>query len=108
MKTTEKLVSIFSEIDGPRRDLTKLHKLNDILLIGVISVICGSDSWNEMELYAQEKEDFLRTFDYKKNCLMVQIPSHDTFQSCYFQQLDSKQFELLLYRMGKNFSTINR
>ena len=75
LKTTNKLVSIFSKIDDPRRDLTKLHKLNDILLIGIIAVSCGADSWNEMELYAQEKEDFLRTFLELPNG----IPSHDSF-----------------------------
>lgn len=41
-----KLVSVFSKIDDSRGDLTKLHELNDILLIGIISVICGADSWN--------------------------------------------------------------
>jgi len=88
LKTANKLASIFSQIDDPRRDLTKLHKLNDILLIGVISVICGADSWNEMELYAQEKEDFLRTFLDLPNG----IPSHDTFNRV-FSAIDSSQFE---------------
>jgi hypothetical protein len=47
---TTKLTRIFSQVEDPRRDITKLHQLNDILLIGIISVICGADSWNEMEL----------------------------------------------------------
>jgi hypothetical protein len=89
LKTTDKLKSIFGQIDDPRRDLTKLHQLNDILLIGIISVICGADSWNEMELYAQEKEDFLRTFLDLPNG----IPSHDTFNRV-FSAIDSKQFEV--------------
>lgn len=88
MKATNKLISIFGQIEDPRRDLTKLHQLNDILLIGVISVICGADSWNEMELYAQEKEDFLRTFLDLPNG----IPSHDTFNRV-FSAIDSTQFE---------------
>lgn len=88
METINKLSSIFSKIDDPRRDLTKLHSLNDILLIGIISVICGADSWNEMELYAQEKEDFLRTFLELPNG----IPSHDTLNRV-FSAIDSAQFE---------------
>ena len=88
LETTNNLTSIFSKIDDPRRDLTKLHSLNDILLIGIISVICGADSWNEMELYAQEKEKFLRTFLELPNG----IPSHDTFNRV-FAAIDSKQFE---------------
>lgn len=101
LKTTSKLVSIFSKIDDPRRDLTKLHQLNDILLIGIISVICGADSWNEMELYAQEKEDFLRTFLELPNG----IPSHDTFNRV-FSAIDSKQFELCFIEWVKTLAQL--
>ena len=101
LKTTSKLVSVFSKIDDPRRDLTKLHQLNDILLIGIISVICGADSWNEMELYAQEKEDFLRTFLELPNG----IPSHDTFNRV-FSAIDSKQFELCFIEWVKTLAQL--
>jgi len=101
LKTTSKLTSIFGKIDDPRRDLTKLHQLNDILLIGVISVICGADSWNEMELYAQEKEDFLRTFLDLPNG----IPSHDTFNRV-FSAIDSKQFELCFIEWVKTLTQL--
>ncbi|MFV0566932.1 MAG: transposase family protein, partial [Flavobacteriaceae bacterium] len=52
MKATNKFKSIFSQIDDPRSDINKLHKLDDILLIGIISVICAADSWKDMETYA--------------------------------------------------------
>jgi predicted transposase YbfD/YdcC len=81
-------MSIFTQIDDPRRDLTRLHNLNDILLVGIISVICGADTWNEMEQYAVEKVDFLRTFLELPNG----IPSHDTFNRV-FSAIDSEQFE---------------
>ncbi len=101
METTNKLSSIFSQIDDPRRDLTKLHQLNDILLIGIISVICGADSWNEMELYAQEKEDFLCTFLGLPNG----IPSHDTFNRV-FSAIDSRQFEACFIEWVKSISKL--
>ncbi|MCF6297333.1 MAG: transposase family protein [Flavobacteriaceae bacterium] len=63
-KTTRKLNSFFSKTDDPRRDLTKLHNLNDILLIGIIAVICSANTWNEIELYALEKETQRKTFLY--------------------------------------------
>lgn len=85
---TSKLASIFNQIDDPRRDITKQHKLEDILLMGIISVICGANSWNEMELYSKTKEDFLRTFLELPNG----IPSHDTFNRV-FSAIDSEQFE---------------
>lgn len=94
-------MSIFNQIDDPRRDLTKLHKLNDILLIGIISVICGADSWNEMELYAQEKEGFLRTF----LDLPDGIPSHDTFNRV-FSAIDSTQFEACFIEWVKSISEL--
>lgn len=95
-------MAIFNKIDDPRRDLTKLHQLNDILLIGIISVICGADSWNEMELYAQEKEDFLRSFLDLPNG----IPSHDTFNRV-FSAIDSKQFELCFIEWAQTLAELN-
>ena len=101
LKTTSKLISIFGKIDDPRRDLTKLYQLNDILLIGIISVICGANSWNEIELYAQEKEEFLRTFLDLPNG----IPSHDTFNRV-FSAIDSKQFELCFVEWVKTLTQL--
>ncbi|MFV0564903.1 MAG: transposase family protein, partial [Flavobacteriaceae bacterium] len=75
MKATNKFKSIFSQIDDPRSDINKLHKLDDILLIGIISVICAADSWKDMETYARAKEDFLRSFLDLPNG----TPSDDTF-----------------------------
>lgn len=53
-----------------------------------MSVIWGADLWNEMELYAQEKEDFLRAFLDLSNG----IPSRDTFNRV-FLVIDNAQFE---------------
>src|SRR5699024_1443317 len=87
-KHANKLRDIFSQVYDPRRDLTKLHKLEDILLIGIISVICGAETWNDVETYAHEKEDFLLSFLNLPNG----IPSHDTFNRV-FSSIDSEQFE---------------
>jgi predicted transposase YbfD/YdcC len=51
-------------------------------------VICGAESWNEMEDYAYSKEVFLRSFLDLPNG----IPSHDTFNRV-FSNIDSHQFE---------------
>ena len=59
MKTTHNFRAIFSQIDDPRSDINKLHRLDDILLIGIIAVICAADTWKDMETYAKAKEDFL-------------------------------------------------
>ncbi|NQX84669.1 MAG: transposase family protein, partial [Flavobacteriaceae bacterium] len=46
-ETTSNFRSIFSQIDDPRSDINKLHRLDDILLIGIISVICAADTWKD-------------------------------------------------------------
>lgn len=88
MKIINKLKTIFGSIDDFRRSHRKAYELESILLIGIISVICGADSWNEMENYAQSKEEFLRSFLDLPNG----IPSHDTFNRV-FSNIDSEQFE---------------
>ena len=88
LETTNKLKTIFGQIPDFRCSHKQLYDLESILLIGIISVICGADSWNEMENYAQSKEEFLRTFLDLPNG----IPSHDTFNRI-FSNIDSAQFE---------------
>jgi len=88
LKTPIELRSVFSQIDDPRSDINKLHKLEDILLIGIISVICAADTWKNMETYAKAKEDFLRSFLELPNG----IPSDDTFNRV-FSSINSEQFE---------------
>ena len=88
MKTTSKFKSIFSDIDDPRSHINKLHRLDDILLIGIISVICAADTWKDMETYAKAKEGFLRSFLELPNG----VPSDDTFNRV-FSSIDPEQFE---------------
>src|SRR4026207_1962771 len=65
----------FAELTDPRVDRGKLHLLLDILVIALCAVICGADSWVEMEAYGRAKEQWLRQFLALPNG----IPSHDTF-----------------------------
>lgn len=88
MKTANNLMSIFGTIDDPRSHINQLHNLTDILLIGIISVICGAETWKQMREFAQSKEVFLRTFLDLPNG----IPSEDTINRV-FSAIDSNQFE---------------
>jgi hypothetical protein len=56
--TPIKLTTIFSQVKDPRRDLLKLYKLNDILLISILAVICGANTWKDIETFAISKEEF--------------------------------------------------
>lgn len=69
----------FSGLTDPRVERTKAHMLEDILFIAIASVICGAESWNDMENFGKAKEKWLRTF----LCLPEGIPSHDTFNRVF-------------------------
>lgn len=88
LKTTDRLRTIFGQVKDFRRSHRQRYDLESILLMGIISVICGADNWNEMESYAKAKEEFLRTFLDLPNG----IPSHDTFNRV-FSNIDSDEFE---------------
>lgn len=83
-----KLIGIFSQIEDNRRDLSKLHKLNDILVMAIIAVICGADTWNNIEEYCEAKAEWLSKFLNLENG----IPSHDTFNRV-ISSIDSEHFE---------------
>ena len=43
------LVSLFTEVEHPRRPQARLHALDDILLLATLAVICDADSWTEVD-----------------------------------------------------------
>ena len=77
----------FADLDDPRIDRTKLHSLHDILVIAICAVICGADTWDDIEWFGKSKEAWFRTFLELPNG----IPSHDTFNRV-FASLDAEQF----------------
>lgn len=78
----------FSKLEDPRWH-NRRHKLLDIVVIAICAVICGADSWEEIELFGRSKEEWLKGFLE----LPHGIPSHDTFRRV-FAVLDTEQFQL--------------
>ena len=78
----------FSSLLDPRMDRTRRHKLDDILVIAVCAMLCGAETFVEMEEFGHCKEEWLR----QRLELPGGIPSHDTFNRV-FALLDPKQFE---------------
>lgn len=101
MKESEKLKTIFGQIPDFRRQHRQLYNLESILLIGIISVLCGADSWSNMEEYAYSKEEFLRSFLELPNG----IPSHDTFNRV-FSNIDSDLFEACFVKWVSSISEL--
>jgi len=81
------LITILRELPDPRVERTKLHNLEDILVIAICALLCGADSFEDMEVFGDAKEEWFRTFLELPNG----IPSHDTFNRL-FAALDPDQF----------------
>jgi predicted transposase YbfD/YdcC len=77
----------FKELKDPRID-RQLHKLIDILVIAICAVICGADTWEDVEAFGKAKQAWFESFLELPNG----IPSHDTFNRV-FNRLDPQQFE---------------
>lgn len=82
------LESIFAQVEDPRIERTKRHRLRDIIILAICGVICGAEGWVEIEEFAKAKETFFtELLDWPNG-----IPSHDTFGRV-FASIDPKQFE---------------
>jgi predicted transposase YbfD/YdcC len=77
----------FGDLNDPRIDRTKLHKLLDILVIAICAVIAGADNWEDIADFGEAKIDWFKTFLELPNG----IPSHDTFNRV-FARLDPQEF----------------
>ena len=77
----------FGELKDPRID-RQLHKLIDILIIAICAVICGADTWEDVEAFGKAKKAWFESFLELPNG----IPSHDTFNRV-FNRLDPQQFQ---------------
>ena len=56
------LINAFAEINDPRCDYKVEHNLLDILIMAICGRIAGAESWEDIALYAQSKEAWLRSF----------------------------------------------
>lgn len=77
----------FGDVTDPRVERTRRHGLLDIITLALCGVICGAESWVEIEEFGKVKQDWFRQF----LALPHGIPSHDTFGRV-FAALDPQQF----------------
>lgn len=73
-QATGGILRFFSELPDPRAH-NVIHKLHDILVIAICTVICGADGWVEVEEFGRSKRAWFATF----LDLPGGVPSHDTF-----------------------------
>jgi predicted transposase YbfD/YdcC len=94
-------ISYFTELTDPRVDRSKYHLMEDIIFITIAAVICGAETWNDIENYGKSKESWLRQYLQLPNG----IPSHDTFNR-FFSALDPDEFEQAFLSWIKDISEL--
>jgi predicted transposase YbfD/YdcC len=72
---TASVLEYLARVPDPRIDRTRDHPLVNILVMALLAVLCGADSFAAMEEFGKCKKEFLaKILDLKNG-----IPSHDTF-----------------------------
>jgi hypothetical protein len=101
METSQlgRLSEHFAQLPDPRVDRTTRHLLRDIGVIAVCAVMCGADTWVDIEAYGRAKYEWLKRF----LPLPQGLPSHDTcvrvcarlrpeaFRTCFLAWLTAVQ-----------------
>jgi len=73
------VVECFEGLPDPRIDRTRAHKLVDILVIGLCSMLTVGEGFTDMELVGRTRYGWFKTFLE----LPHGIPSHDTFNRVF-------------------------
>lgn len=88
-----RLADVFVSITDPRQSSKVEHDLVELLVVAVNAVLVGADTFVEIELWAEEKLDWLRHYLPLENG----IPSHDTFGRL-FGLIKPEEFEAAFRR----------
>ena len=81
------LIDHLKDLPDPRVNRTRDHELVDILIIAICTLLCGGESFYDMEDFGKAKREWFATFLRLPNG----IPSHDTFTRL-FARLDPASF----------------
>lgn len=95
----DRFAACWEDLDDPRDGNAERHDFHELLMIALCTVLCGGQGGVDMEIFAREKEPFLRgLLKLEKG-----LPSHDTF-SRLFRTLDPEQFQAAFQRFMAAFS----
>ena len=92
----------FSDLTEPR-DSNKRHKLIDIITIALCAVICGADTWEDIEEFGDTKKEWFERFLE----LPHGIPGHDTFARV-FASMNPKEFQQAFLRWVEAVQTVTK
>lgn len=94
MKKIEELKTAIQNMKDPRRTSRGhiLHKLEDIIIIGLCTLICNGSDFIDMEEFGKAREEWLREFIELPNG----VPDSDTFRRV-FERLEPQALSQCLY-----------
>lgn len=79
---------LFEDMEDPRVVGRCTYPLVEVVVIGICAVLCGAETWTEVEEFGESKREWLARFLK----LDQGIPSHDTFRRV-FSLLPAELFE---------------
>jgi predicted transposase YbfD/YdcC len=88
----------FADLKDPRGGNARRHDLWEILMIALCAVLSGGQTAVDMAVFAEAKQEFLRSFLELRNG----VPSHDTF-SRVFRLLDPDEFRACFQKFMARF-----
>jgi predicted transposase YbfD/YdcC len=95
------LLTILEEVPDPRVTAIVDHALTDILTIALCTILCGGESFYDMEEFGEVRLDWLKTF----LSLRHGAPTHDTYNRV-FQALDPEKFGDCLSRWTQSVRSV--
>ena len=95
----EEFGHVFEGVADPRRSNATLHDLDEMLMIGLLSALCGGEGCADMERFGRAKEGFLRGFMRLEHG----IPSHDAFTGL-FNALDPGGLQRAMLRLAEGWA----
>ena len=95
----EEFSHLFEGVADPRRSNATLHDPDEMLMIGLLSSLCGGEGCTDMERFGRAREKFLHSFMR----LPHGIPSHDAFTNL-FNALDPGGLQRAMLRLAEGWA----
>lgn len=87
-----------NHVKDPRVQGRVTHSLLNIVVISLLAVLSGAEDWEDLEMYGEERREWLREFLDLPN--EESIPGHDTFRRV-LSALDQKAFATALFELTR-------